>query len=176
MSVDEFMEPLAQKLESVGCENVVVAQSERERGNIWMVREESLGLEKKFPFGFWYDVSVPLNKLDAYIDRLEVQLKSLDKNIRIFAMGHLGDGNLHLTITRGAVMEELRSQISEIVYDGLTAMGASFSAEHGIGVEKLNDLARHCDSGKLQIMRLIKQALDPLNIMNPGKVIPDRID
>ena len=172
MSVDAFLEPLAEILEVVACEDVLVAQSERERANIWLVREESWALERDFPYGFWYDVSLPLGELEAYVDRVSSELHTLDPTIRVFVMGHLGDGNLHLTIARKTEMPDLHRKVSEIVYRGLTDTGSSFSAEHGIGSEKLKDLERLGDPGKLAAARLIKDALDPNGILNPGKVIP----
>ena len=170
-SVDAFLDPLAEQLETAGCEDVIVAQNERERNNIWMVREDSWALEKMFSHNFWYDVSLPHSMLDGYVTRTKDALQKLHPSIRTFVMGHLGDGNLHLTISGTDEIGELHDAISEIVYQGLAASGASFSAEHGIGTDKRSDLGRYGDAGKLQIMRMIKSALDPNGIMNPGKVI-----
>ena len=172
MSVDALLEPVAEILDAAGCEDVVVAQSERDRRNIWLVREESWALERNFPHGFWYDVSLPLGELETYVDRIERELHTFEPSIRVFVMGHLGDGNLHLTIAGKAEMPELHRSVSDIVYRGLADTGSAFSAEHGIGSEKVNDLARLGDPGKLAVMRLIKDALDPGAILNPGKVIP----
>lgn len=172
ISVDALLEPIAGILNAAGCDDVVVAQSERDRDNIWLVREESWAVERNFPHGFWYDVSLPLGDLETYVDRIERDLHALDPSIRVFVMGHLGDGNLHLSIARTADMPELHQSVSEIVYQGLAGTGSAFSAEHGIGSEKVDDLARLGDPGKLAVMRLIKSALDPRAILNPGKVIP----
>jgi len=88
-----------------------------------------------------------------------------------YVIGHLGDGNLHLTIAARAPLDAVKAEIEELVYDGLKSMGGSFSAEHGIGLEKKAALARLGDPGKLAAMKAVKQALDPLGLMNPGKVI-----
>ena len=85
-------------------------------------------------------------------------------------MGHLGDGNLHLTVSRGAPSAPDYERVAEAVYDGLAEIGGSFSAEHGIGTEKRNSLPKLADPGKLALARLIKRTLDPQGIMNPGKV------
>ncbi len=148
-----------------------MAQSERERANIWLIREDSWAVERRYPGGLWYDVSVPLAQLDGYVVRLEDALAALDPAIVPFVMGHLGDGNLHLTIARVPAPEGLYDDVAAIVYDGLVAAGGSFSAEHGIGLEKKSALAVHGDPGKLAAMHAVKQALDPNGIMNPGKVM-----
>jgi FAD/FMN-containing dehydrogenase len=170
-SVDTFLESLAEQLDKAGCEDVIVAQNDRERNNIWKVREDSWALEKTFSNNFWYDVSLPHSMLDRYVTHTKNALGKLHPSIRTFVMGHLGDGNLHLTISGDAEIGPLHAAISDIVYNGLAQSGASFSAEHGIGIEKRPDLERFGDAGKLTLMRMIKSGLDPNGIMNPGKVI-----
>jgi FAD/FMN-containing dehydrogenase len=89
----------------------------------------------------------------------------------VFAIGHLGDGNLHLTVGATQPLAPVAQAITDAVYRGLKDMGGSFSAEHGIGLEKRASLAKLGDPGKLAMMRAIKAALDPLGILNPGKVL-----
>jgi FAD/FMN-containing dehydrogenase len=95
----------------------------------------------------------------------------------VLAFGHLGDGNLHFNVRAPAGPEaaawlaRLGDAISARVYDLVTAAGGSISAEHGIGVMKRGDLARLGDPAKLAAMRAIKAALDPLGLMNPGKLV-----
>ena len=86
-------------------------------------------------------------------------------------MGHLGDGNLHYTIAKETSVIEMYDDISAVLYQGLTEMGGSFSAEHGIGTEKREALSKYGDAGKIEMMKAIKRAIDPQNIMNPNKVI-----
>ena len=86
-------------------------------------------------------------------------------------MGHLGDGNMHLTITAGKPLPDHYDAVCDAVYKGLAEIGGSFSAEHGIGLEKRAALVDHGSSVKLDMMRAVKAALDPQNIMNPGKII-----
>ena len=168
---DDLLNSMAGVLEAHGCQDVIMAQNERERANIWLIREDTWAVERRFPGGLWYDVSVPLAGLDAYVARLEGALAVLDPAIMPFVMGHLGDGNLHLTIARDPAPDTLYEAIADIVYDGLAAAGGSFSAEHGIGLEKKAALAAHGDPGKLAVMHAVKRALDPDGIMNPGKVM-----
>jgi FAD/FMN-containing dehydrogenase len=83
--------------------------------------------------------------------------------------GHLGDGNLHLIC--GVGDREARHAIEEIVYAPLSAIGGSVSAEHGIGLQKREFLPGSCSPEELAMMRTIKAALDPANILNPGKIL-----
>ena len=95
----------------------------------------------------------------------------IDPELRVFVIGHLGDGNLHFTVSRGRPSEDLYKPVADALYEGLAECGGSFSAEHGIGIEKRSSLAERCDPGKLRMMRAVKEALDPEGLMNPGKVL-----
>ena len=152
--------------------NAVIAKNRRERDTIWSIREESFLCDREYPHGYWFDVSVPLGQLAGYADRLFARIGEIRPDLKLFMFGHLGDGNLHLTVTSGREMPELAEPISEAVYADLAALGGSFSAEHGIGIDKLEELDRYASAEKLAMMRTIKAAVDPQGIMNPGKVLP----
>jgi FAD/FMN-containing dehydrogenase len=90
--------------------------------------------------------------------------------------GHIGDGNLHFSFMGPEGMDQqtltqYTAAITRAVYDLITSMGGSISAEHGIGMDKLDELGHYRSKTELDIMRTIKRALDPQNIMNPGKVL-----
>ena len=103
---------------------------------------------------------------------LKRRVAAIDASLRVFLVGHLGDGNLHITVTRGTPLDAAeKSAVSEAVYRDLRQSGGAISAEHGIGLDKRDSLRRHGDPAKLAVMRTIKLALDPTGIMNPGKVI-----
>ena len=87
-------------------------------------------------------------------------------------MAHLGDGNVHYTVWPTVNDAQLKDAIMEAVEDIVIDLGGSFSAEHGVGEAKLSSMARRKDPAALAAMRAIKAALDPLNLMNPGKVLP----
>ena len=91
--------------------------------------------------------------------------------LRTLVFGHLGDGNLHITVTSGKVISDLEGPIRRAVYRNLNELAGSFSAEHGIGIDKRESLARYTSPEKLKIMKNIKKILDPKDIMNPGKVL-----
>ena len=162
---------LAEAIEAGEAQDAVLAKNAEERRRMWLIREESWEADKAFPHGFWYDVSVPQGALDGYARALFARAAELDPAMKVFLFGHLGDGNMHLTVTTGREMPELHDAVDAAVFAGLADCGGSFSAEHGIGLEKRAHLARRGDPAKLALMRSIKQALDPLGIMNPGKVI-----
>jgi FAD/FMN-containing dehydrogenase len=98
--------------------------------------------------------------------------------VRVLAFGHLGDGNVHFNV-RPPVGVDPRSwlegqgaAVSSLVHDLVTAAGGSLSAEHGIGQTKLAEFARLADPVRTATLRAIKAAIDPHNIMNPGKLVP----
>ena len=153
--------------------DALVAKNKQERNDFWLVREESFLVDKRYPGGCWFDISVPLNALDAFINDSTARIHAVDPALRVFVMGHLGDGNLHYSIAADHPVDHLYPEISKALFTGLHDIGGSFSAEHGIGTEKILSLVKFGDPGKLVMMRAIKQALDPHNIMNPGKVLAD---
>lgn len=164
----EILVPL---LESGVIGHAIIAQNDRQASDFWRIREESWAVERQWPGGYWYDVSVPLSALDQYVCELKEDLKAIAADIHFSCMGHLGDGNLHITVSapRGNRLD--KTHVDVAVYSNLKTKGGSFSAEHGIGLEKMRALAAYGDPAKLAMARAIKQALDPDNLMNPGKVL-----
>jgi len=150
--------------------DALIAQSEAERARFWLLREETWAVERQKPAGLWFDVSVPLARVDAYMAGLRSRLDAIDPALGLYAMGHLGDGNLHVTVATGKPLQHLKDPVSRAVEHGLKAMGGAISAEHGIGLDKRESLHREADPGKLAAMRAVKAALDPKNVMNPGKI------
>ena len=150
--------------------DAVLAQNVRQQQDFWRVREDSFAVESTWPNGLWYDVTVPLDQLDAYAKGLQDRIGALPGDCFLSVIGHLGDGNLHITVCVPADATVSKSQADEAVFHGLKDMGGSISAEHGIGLDKRSALARHGDAGRLAAGRLIAAALDPNGLMNPGKV------
>ena len=107
-----------------------------------------------------------------YVDQVVRSTKSAWPNARVIPFGHLGDGNLHFAIEVGSDAPEIRARVEEMVYSPLTRIGGSVSAEHGIGMEKREHLHLSRSRDEIRIMRLLKQALDPKGILNPGRVFP----
>ncbi len=169
---ERFLETaLGELFEAEQVGNAVIAKNREEAERMWRVREDSFVVEQVSPDGFWHDVSVPLTGLQDYTEALFARIARVHPDLRVFLFGHLGDGNLHLTVSAGRPMPALKEAVAEAVYRGLVEIGGSFSAEHGIGREKRASLARLVSPEKQQLMRAIKQAIDPRGLMNPGKIL-----
>ncbi len=161
---------LAQVLEEGLATDAIIAQSERERISFWHPREDSYQADRGLAYRHWYDVSVPISRLDAYMERLFRETEARFPGTFCLALGHLGDGNIHLSIASETPFHD-DAAVEELVYDGLRKMGGAFSAEHGVGLDKREALARIGAGTRIATMRAIKRALDPGNQMNPGKVL-----
>jgi FAD/FMN-containing dehydrogenase len=125
-----------------------------------------------------HDVSVAVERMPAFIDFVMPEVEARFPGTKAIAYGHLGDGNVHLHILApaGAVHGEWQrstgKKISAFIYDCVSEWHGSISAEHGIGQAKLSELARLTDPVRLHMMQAVKKALDPSNILNPGKLVP----
>jgi FAD/FMN-containing dehydrogenase len=150
--------------------DAVVAQNEAQRRAMWRLRED-WAIDRERPGALWYDVSVPLAAVPQYLDGCARRLAAHDPTLDLVVIGHLGDGNLHVTVNAARPISARYEEIAPLVTDGLAALGGSFSAEHGIGLEKKATLARLGSPVRLDLMRRIKSALDPNGILNPGKVL-----
>ena len=141
-----------------------------EERDLWRVRED-WAVDRKYPGGLWYDVSVPIDRLAEYLARFESRLAQHDPHLRVYVVGHLADGNVHFTINAAAPITERYAEIASIVYAGLKELGGSFSAEHGIGLEKRASLEQWAGEARMRLMHSVKAVFDPCGIMNPGKVL-----
>jgi FAD/FMN-containing dehydrogenase len=119
----------------------------------------------------WYDVSVPVVALPGYLDGCRARLAAHDSTLGLFVVGHLADGNVHLTVNGSRPIRERYEEIAPLLTDELAALRGSFSAEHGIGLEKKATLLRLGAPVRLLMMRRLKAMFDPSGIMNPGKVL-----
>ncbi|MGD1922875.1 MAG: FAD-binding oxidoreductase [Paracoccaceae bacterium] len=170
---DELLRVLAPFFESDDILDAVLAKSDKEAGEIWRLREDSQAAARTIKNPLWYDVSIPLSRLDTYVTGFEDRLNAIAPDARHHVIAHLGDGNLHISVGRAVPWStDEKDQVSQAVEHGVKAMGGAVSAEHGIGTFKLDTFARNTTPGNLAAMRAIKAALDPNGILNPGKVIP----
>jgi len=158
-------------METGAAVHAVVAQNDRQASDFCRIREDSWAVERRWPGGYWYDVSVPLNALDQYVAELQGSLQRVAAGVNFSCMGHLGDGNLHITVSAPDANQPDKALVDAAVFSRLKSMGGSFSAEHGIGLEKIKALSAYGDPAKLAMARAIKQVMDPDNLMNPGKVL-----
>jgi FAD/FMN-containing dehydrogenase len=170
-----LQEALAEALACGLITDAALASSEAQRQQFWAVRELSPEATKRE--GSWskLDVSLPADNLADFIDAVNHLIVDDVAGQYIVAFGHAGDGNLHLSLRpRGQAPEKnpaLVAMLEEQILDAVYERGGSFSAEHGIGQTKLAAMKRYKNTTALTAMRAIKKALDPNNIMNPGKMI-----
>ena len=156
--------------------DVIVAKNVAEAEAFWRIRH-SISEAQKFEGGsLKHDVSVPIGRIGDFLERCEKVLVSHMADIRPVVFGHVGDGNLHYNVSQPVGLErqhfaEQGEHITTAIYDLVTEMGGSISAEHGIGVLKRDALLRYRSSAEIALMRTLKKALDPANTLNPGKVI-----
>ena len=166
---------LADAMEAELVTDGIVAASEGQRKELWMLRETIPEANRNIGAIASHDVSLPLSEIPGFLTRAGAALRGV-ADIRINAFGHLGDGNLHYNLfpAKGRSRKDYANEagaLTRIVHDLVHDLGGSVSAEHGIGRLKTDDLIRYSDPAKLATMRAIKQALDPKGIMNPGAVI-----
>lgn len=160
---------LALALERDIVQDVIVATSLAQSKTIWALREFISPAEKK---NIKHDISLPISAIPAFVQHTDALLLQHFPTCRLVNFGHLGDGNLHYNVS-GPDEDFLLQQdaINRIVYDSVKQFGGSISAEHGLGALKAEEIVRHKSPVEMQLMHRIKQTLDPLNIMNPGKVL-----
>lgn len=156
-------------------DEAVIATSGAQRQMLWDLRERIPEANRRIGAIASHDISLPLSEIAAFLPRADAAVRALGP-MRINAFGHLGDGNLHYNVfpPKGAARPAWVSHapaVTRAVHDLVHDHGGSISAEHGIGRLKTAELLRYGDPAKLSAMRRIKQALDPLGILNPGAVI-----
>jgi len=154
----------------------VVAGSLKQSLSLWALREQISEAQAREGKNIKHDVSLPISRIGDFIDATDALLQQRFPGCRMVTFGHLGDGNLHYNVAAPIGVDDSdfiasQSAINLIVHDSVDRHGGSISAEHGIGVLKREELRRYKSPLELQLMRNIKQALDPLNLMNPGKIL-----
>lgn len=170
---DRLLETLEPFFESDDILDAVLAKSKKETDEIWRIREDSQAAMRDLQNALWFDVSIPLSKLDSYVSGLQSRLDGISSDVQLHLLAHLGDGNLHANVGRSEAWSDAEKDAVKLAIEhGVKEMGGAVSAEHGIGVYKLQTFRRNVPDGNLVAMRAIKAALDPNGILNPGKVLP----
>ena len=164
---------LMDMIEAGSAQDVVIAQNEAQRRVMWERRESAAEITVGVPGSIDTDVAVPLDDVPAFLQQVSARVQEIDPDGQEFYISHLGDGNLHYTFYPSDTSGVFKEPITEAIEDVVLALNGSFSAEHGIGLSKRNSMARRKDPVALEMMRAIKSAFDPANLMNPGKVYPD---
>ena len=163
-------------LEQELIQDAVVASSVAQSEGLWQLREHIPLAQAQAGKNIKHDISLPISVIADFIALTDVALEAAFPGCQLVCFGHLGDGNLHYNVAPPLGMTDTiflanQDAINRIVHDQVHASGGSISAEHGIGALKRDELAHYKSSVELNMMRAIKVALDPLGIMNPGKIL-----
>jgi len=178
--VGSLAEPLAAALETAVekdlVRDAVIATSGEQAKRLWRMREDLPDAQKAAGGSIAHDISVPLSRIAEFIARADAAMQAAYPAVRPCCFGHLGDGNLHYNPLCPADWTYLRfaeetAAINRIVHDIVADLGGSISAEHGIGRLRMEENYRYKSPVEIGMMAAVKQALDPRNIMNPGKVL-----
>ncbi len=167
---------IADAIERGLADDAAVATSVAQSLGLWQIREHIPLAQAATGKNIKHDISLPISRIADFIDKTDAQLLSAYPGCQVVCFGHLGDGNLHYNVAPAMGESHdsfLANQpaINRIVHDNAHAFGGSISAEHGIGALKRGELSRYKSPVELNMMRAIKAALDPLGIMNPGKIL-----
>ena len=163
-------------LDSAVIADAVVASSVAQSAGLWQLREHIPLAQAAAGKNIKHDISLPVSSIADFIAATGPLLEQAFPGCQLVCFGHLGDGNLHYNVAPpdGISNEDFlanQAAANRVVHDSVVSFGGSISAEHGIGALKREELAHYKSPVELNMMRAIKAALDPLGIMNPGKVI-----
>ncbi len=156
--------------------DAAIATNLSQARDFWSLRENMGEAQARAGKNIKHDISVPISKFPEFIRETDAKVTSTFPEARMIVFGHLGDGNLHYNVSpkpggRGDTFSAIEPTVNRIVHDAVDAAGGSISAEHGLGVLRAAEARRYKSEVELKLHRAIKQALDPLNLMNPGKGI-----
>ena len=168
-------EALVREAEEGRILDAIVAKNSGEAERLWRLRHSVAEAERQEGKALKHDISVPLSNMQTFLERGDELLAELRPDLELVAFGHVGDGNLHYNVVlpRDLPEEEWLKEgkrITGALYDLVDELGGSFSAEHGVGQAKKAWLATYRAGAELELMKTIKNTLDPANILNPGKL------
>ena len=156
--------------------DAATASNESQRAALWRIRESISEAERAEGASIKHDVSVPVSDMPSFMAKAREAVETVLPDIRVIAFGHIGDGNVHFNLCQpkgadGKAFLTRWVEFNKIVYDVVMTFNGSISAEHGVGQLKREELQHYKSAEGLDLMRAVKQALDPKGIMNPGKVL-----
>ncbi|MBB6310260.1 FAD-binding oxidoreductase [Xanthobacter tagetidis] len=170
---------LSDAFEAAEVEDAVIAASEAQAAALWRLRENLSDAQKYEGGSIKHDVSVPVSKVADFVVEAARRCEAHMSGVRVCAFGHMGDGNVHFNLSQPVDMDKAAfiatwEDFNRIVHDLVASLGGSFSAEHGIGLLKKEELAHYKDKVALDLMAAVKRAFDPKGLANPGKVLMGR--
>ena len=156
--------------------HVVLGDTDTKARKLWKMREDIPEANRKIGAITSHDIALPLENMESFINKSLVEIKEINKSLRVNCFGHMGDGNLHFNIfppreEKKSSYARIKSKLTKVINNNCRGLGGSFSAEHGVGRLKVKDLEQYCDPGRLNVMRQIKKAIDPFTILNPGVIL-----
>jgi FAD/FMN-containing dehydrogenase len=157
--------------------DAIIAENLKQVHDLWHIRESITLAQTEEGFNVKHDISVPISLIPEFVREADTALATEFPSLRFVNFGHMGDGNLHYNIQapEGCDAKEFvqtnEERIGTIVYDAVRKHRGSISAEHGVGDLKLEKLLHYKSRVALNLMRAIKSAIDPLNTLNPGRVL-----
>ena len=161
-----------------GCvSDAVVAENLSQAKSLWHIRESIPLAQAEEGLNIKHDISIPVSRIPEFVAETDALLQKNIAGVRLVNFGHLGDGNLHYNVQAPesgdarAFLREQEELVNTLVYDSVARFDGSISAEHGVGSLKLDKLEKYKSPVALGMMRAIKRALDPHNLMNPGRVL-----
>jgi FAD/FMN-containing dehydrogenase len=167
---DAIETALTAAIEAGEAETALIAENAGQMRDFWALRELISAGHKPEGAQVNHDISVPVSQTPAFLSRANAAMEARCPGVRIVAFGHMGDGNFHYTVMQPQGSDATAfpgAALTQTVYEIATALGGSISAEHGIGVARRSDLARFKDPESMSLMRMLKRAIDPNNVMNP---------
>jgi FAD/FMN-containing dehydrogenase len=177
LRLNELMETaLAEAIEAGIALDATVAASEAQRKRLWHLREAIVEAQRLAGPTIKHDVSVPVSAVPDMLARAGTAVEAVLPGTRPMPVGHVGDGNIHYNLLAppGLGPEQFLARagvLTRAVHDVVAAMGGSISAEHGLGQLRRDEILRYKSPVEVELMQRVKSALDPLGIMNPGKVV-----
>jgi D-lactate dehydrogenase (cytochrome) len=162
---------LAAAIEGGIARDAVIAASGEQRKRLWALRENISEAQAAEGPNIKHDISIPISRIAAFIERANADLAGAFPGVSAVVFGHVGDGNLHYNVVPAESGLARTREVNRIVHDVVAEFGGSISAEHGLGQYKRDEILRYKSPVEMALMRAVKQTLDPLGIMNPGKVL-----
>lgn len=172
---DSVEQALAAALDAGEIDAALIAENASQTREFWALREQMSAGHKPEGAQVSHDVSVPVSETPEFLARADAAMTAALPGVRVAAFGHMGDGNLHYTVLQPEGADPgvfPGASLTQEVFEIAVELGGSISAEHGIGVTRLADLQRFKDPESLALMRAVKRAIDPFNLMNPRVLLP----